>query len=188
MRFSAGTPVRCQTRKWPDQPHWSFDGFYLGEDEHGDWLGFPAGTHNSRPGYAFDSEVDSVTLAPPDAWWIATFHAPGIWCDLYIDICTPVEWGSHVARCVDLDLDVIRMSTAPQASLPPGKKAGPGELFIDDEDEFAEHQVAYGYPADVITRARAAADAVTAQVEAASGPFAGVADAWIETLRSLPRT
>ena len=50
---------------------------------------------------------------------------------------TPAEWDGHMLRAVDLDLDVVRGFN--------------GTVIVDDEDEFAEHQVAYGYPEDVIT-------------------------------------
>ena len=106
----------------------------------------------------------------PDGWYAATFHAPGIWCDLYVDIATPGAWDGTVLRAVDLDLDVVRMPDP----LPPGsvyagaEKAGrvAGEVFVDDEDEFAEHQVAYGYPAEVVEQAQASCDAVLADVRA----------------------
>lgn len=45
-----------------------------------------------------------------------------------------------VLRMVDLDLDVVRHRG--------------GETRIEDEDEFAEHQVSYGYPESVTSRAR----------------------------------
>ena len=47
------------------------------------WLGFPRGTHHARPGMAFDSDVDSVTLLVEGRWAVPTFHAAGIWCELY---------------------------------------------------------------------------------------------------------
>lgn len=161
--------VRCQMSKWGDRPHWQFTGVYLGEDEHGRWIGFPAGTHNSRPGYAFVSEVDSVTLVPYDHWFLATFHAPGIWCDLYVDIATPAVWEGDVLTSIDLDLDVIRMADS-------------GDTFVDDEDEFAEHTMAFGYPAQVVTTARASADAVLATVRAGAAPFDGSHQRWLDDL------
>ena len=111
-----GTPIRCEMTKWGDRPHWEFDGVYLGADEHGEWLGFPEGTLNQRPGLELVSEVDAVTLVPAEGWYAATFHAPGIWCDLYVDIATPGEWDGTVLRAVDLDLDVIRRSPTPPVS------------------------------------------------------------------------
>lgn len=168
MTFAPGDPIRVEVTKWGDRPHWEFDGVWLGSDAYGEWLGFPTGTHNARPGFAFDSEVDAVTLVPRDAFWLATFHAPGIWCDTYVDISTPSAWDGTVLRTVDLDLDVIRRDT--------------GEVYLDDEDEFLEHQVAFGYPADVIAAARASADEVFAAVEQRRAPYDGSHRRWLEQL------
>ena len=183
-----GSPIRCEMTKWGDRPHWRFEGTYLGADQHGEWLGFPAGTHNRRPGYEFHSEVDCVTLVPTGGWYAATFHAPGIWCDLYIDVTTPGEWQGDVLRAVDLDLDVIRMSTeAPTStrSAPQNLSAGPGETFIDDEDEFAEHQVAFGYPAEVIGAAQASCHELVAAVRAGLPPYDGAHERWLAELSRL---
>ena len=180
-----GTPVRVEMTKWGDRPHWQFEGVLLGSDEHGDWVGIVAGTHHHRPGYAFHSEVDSVTLIPRDDWYAATFHRPGIWCDLYVDIATPGEWDGDVLRAVDLDLDVIRMSPQPPVDHPLATLAGPGEAFVDDEDEFAEHQVAYGYPPEVVRNARDACDRVLADVRAGRAPYDGTHRRWLDALRQL---
>ncbi len=188
MTLVPGTPIRCEMTKWGDRPHWQFEGIYLGADEHGEWLGFPQGTHNHRPGYEFHSEVDAVTCVPPDRWYAATFQAPGIWCDVYIDITTPGEWDGTVMRAVDLDLDVIRMSSLPPTSTrsaPQNLTAGPGETFVDDEDEFAEHQVAYGYPADVIAAAQAACDALVVAVREGQAPYDGAHQRWLDALTRL---
>jgi hypothetical protein len=183
-----GTAIRCEMTKWGDRPHWQFDGIHLGADQHGEWLGFSAGTHNRRPGYEFHSEVDCVTLVPSSEWYAATFHAPGIWCDLYIDVTTPAAWDGEVLRAVDLDLDVIRMSPEPPrltGSFPQNMAAGPGEVFVDDEDEFAEHQVAFGYPAHVIEAARASCDELLAAVRAGLAPYDGTHLPWLERLSRL---
>ncbi|WP_207082652.1 DUF402 domain-containing protein [Nocardioides sp. S5] len=183
-----GTQIRCEMTKWGERPHWQFAGIFLGTDEHGEWLGFPAGTHNRRPGYEFHSEVDCVTLVPSDGWYAATFHAPGIWCDLYVDIATPGRWDGTVLRAVDLDLDVIRMSDPLPASVyAEAEKAGrvAGEVFVDDEDEFAEHQVAFGYPADVVEAAQAGCDEVLAAVRAGEAPYDGTHERWLTELSRL---
>lgn len=163
--------VRCQMTKWGDRPHWQFTGVHLGEDSHGRWIGFPTGTHNSRPGFAFDSEVDSVTLVPYDAWFLATFHAPGIWCDLYVDIATPAVWQGDLLTSTDLDLDVIRLTW--------------GEAFIDDEDEFAEHTKVFAYPPEVVASARASADFVLAAVREGRPPFDGSHQRWLDLLARI---
>ena len=46
--------------KWGDRPHWSFGGTYLGRDEHGDWIGYAAGTVFTRPGQQFAAPHDQV--------------------------------------------------------------------------------------------------------------------------------
>ena len=182
-----GDPIRVEVTKWGGRQHWRYRGLWLGRDEHGEWLGFPQGTHNYRPGFAFDSEVDCVTLVP-DAYWIATFHAPGIWCDLYVDVGTPATWEGDVLRTVDLDLDVIRMAPQPPVDslrAPQNLSAGWGEVFIDDEDEFAEHQVELGYPPEEVEAARSAADQVLASALAGTAPYDGSHVVWLERLAAL---
>ncbi|WP_052336518.1 DUF402 domain-containing protein [Nocardioides alkalitolerans] len=156
-----GTPVRVEMTKLGDHPHWRFTGRYLGADEHGDWIGFPAGTHHVRPGLAFDSDVDSVTLVRAGAHHLASLHAPGLWCDVYVDMATPPVWDHSgdvaVVRSVDLDLDVVRRDD--------------GTVFVDDEDEFAEHRVSLGYPAELVAAAERARDEVRAAVVAGVAPY-----------------
>jgi hypothetical protein len=185
-----GTPIRCEMTKWGDRPHWQSPGVYLGADEHGDWLGFPQGTPYTRPGAEFESAVDAVTLVPAGGWYAATVHAPGSWVDVYVDITTPGEWDGDVVRMVDLDLDVVRLADPmPDHALEAAVAAGrtSGEIYVDDEDEFAEHQVAFGYPADVIERAQASCDRVLAAVRAGLPPYDGAHRRWLDAL-SLLRT
>ncbi len=182
--MSPGDPIRVEMTKWGDRPHWSFDGIHLGADAHGEWLGFPAGTHNQRPGHEFHSQVDAVTLVPPGGWYAATFHAPGTWCEVYVDVTTPAAWDGHVLRAVDLDLDVIRMSPDHLAD-PLEWMAGPGETFVDDEDEFAEHQVALDYPERVIAAARASCDELEVAVRERVAPYDGSHQRWLEELARL---
>ena len=167
-----GRPVRVCMTKWGDRPHWEFDGVHLGADEHGEWIGFPTGTHHARPGLAFDSAVDSVTLVPTDGWWLATLHAPGIWADTYIDLATPAVWDGDVLRSIDLDLDVIRRSD--------------GTVYLDDEDDFLAHRELYGYPDDVVRAAETNAAMLLDAVRQRRAPFDGVtASAWLARLADL---
>ena len=50
--------------KWGDRPHWEMDAVYLGADDAGDWIGFPTGTHMSRPGRVGHHQNDQVGLVP----------------------------------------------------------------------------------------------------------------------------
>ncbi|KRF17091.1 hypothetical protein ASG90_07110 [Nocardioides sp. Soil797] len=186
-----GDPVRVAMTKWPDHPHWAYPAAYLGSDEHGDWIGVPAGTRMHRPGADFKAPVDQVCLAPTTgspatSGWFATFHGRGRDgsgagfvnlagpVDVYVDIATQPVWDATTIRSVDLDLDVVRGHS--------------GRVWIDDEDEFADHRVSLGYPAEVIELALANCQAVHAAVEAHLPPYDGpTAAAWMALLPSLPR-
>lgn len=170
----AGSPLWVRTRKWPDAPHWEFLGQRLGTDAAGTWVGVPSGTLICKPGKQFVAWCDHVVLVPATAGYLATLYGDDADrpVDCYVDITTPPVWneeGSEV-RLVDLDLDVIR--------------ATDGTVVIDDEDEFAQHQVQFGYPAAVIAAARRECDAVFGAVQARTKPFDGSHRAWIEALRA----
>ncbi|MCW2806176.1 MAG: hypothetical protein JWQ93_131 [Marmoricola sp.] len=165
-------PVRVECRKWPDDPHWEFDGLLLGIDGHGTWIGVTEGTLLASPTRAFQAAADHVTLVPHDAWWLATFYVdhPRRPFDTYVDITNPAVWhGEGLVRAVDLDLDVIKGTT--------------GRVWVDDEDEFAQHRVSLGYPEYVIEQAVASCEDVLAAVEAGKAPFDGSHRDWIARLR-----
>ncbi|WP_018155607.1 DUF402 domain-containing protein [Demetria terragena] len=179
-----GARVHVDHQKWDGSPHWqNGDGRYLGTDQWGRWIGVFAGARIYRQGHEFTSDVDSVAVLPSAHWWAARFydrppapdHDPDL-VNVYVDICSVPQW--HLEETpvrlslIDLDLDVIRCGET---------------TFIDDEDEFAEHQVSYGYPAAIVQRAEATAGEVLEQVTARTGPFAtGVAERWFAALLGLP--
>ena len=170
MRFSPGTPVRCEMSKWPDLPHWVYAGTYLGADAHGDWIGFPQGSRFTRPGADYVAPYDQVGLVPSgDVGWLAAFHSRGGPVNTYVDIATPPVWDGDVVRSVDLDLDVVSGWT--------------GRVWIDDEDEFAERRG--GYPDEIVRHALDTCRLVEQLMSAAAAPFDGSADAWLERLRSF---
>ena len=90
--------------KWGDRPHWEFDGTFLGSDEHGDWLGTPAGTLNARPGARFVSRGRRGrprARAPADRAVVPgdVPRRPADRCTVYVDITTPPIWdGPWCAR------------------------------------------------------------------------------------------
>jgi len=175
--FELGDPVRIEMEKWGGRPHWHIPGRWLGSDEHGDWIGIPAGTLMVRPGAEVVASHDQVGLVPLTArpeserGWLAAFHAPGAETWVYVDMTTPPVWDGPTVRAVDLDLDVIRMQS--------------GWVVVDDEDEFEEHQVRYGYPAEVVSLALATKDTVLEAVRSRAWPFDGTAAPWHELLLSL---
>lgn len=177
MTLELGDAVQIAMTKWGGRRHWQIPAVWLGSDEHGDWLGIPAGTLMVRPGLEVQSELDQVGLIPAavgsdvERGWMATFHrAPWhIW--VYVDMTTPPVWDETTVRAVDLDLDVIR-----------GRE---GDVAVDDEDEFAEHQVELGYPREIIALAEASRDRVYAAILAQDPPYDGSHEPWLATLRDL---
>lgn len=173
MTPQPGTAVRMVMTKWGDRPHWEFDAVLLGSDEHGDWVGIASGTNMSRPGAQYVAPVDQVSLVPAtgadeDRGWLATFHAAGGPVRVYVDITTPPTWDETVLRAVDLDLDVV---------------CGPtGRIWIDDEDEFAEHRVQLDYPDAISRLAMTSCDRVQAAMQAGLAPYDGTAAAWLGRL------
>lgn len=166
--------VRCVTQKWPADAHWEFDARLLGADAIGIWIGVAEGTLLARPTRAFHAASDHVVLIPHDDWWIATFYDddPRRPVDTYVDITTPAVWEGDVVRAVDLDLDVVRRTD--------------GSVFIDDDDEFQEHQLTLAYPTTVVHSAQQASARVLAAVKTDAAPFdRRTAAGWIAELQSI---
>lgn len=162
--------------KWGRRPHWEFDATFLGSDRAGDWIGIPAGTRMIRPGAEYVAPVHQVGLSPapgpnPDRGWLATFHAEGGEVHTYVDMTTPPYWTDLDLNAVDLDLDVVRDPD--------------GRVWVDDEDEFAQHQRAFGYPAEIVDLARTTAERIRKALRDQQHPFDGTADAWLERLSEL---
>jgi uncharacterized protein len=162
--------VDLDMKKWVDRQHYRMDAEYLGRDEFGSWLAIPAGTPIHGPTGDNPLWYSFVTLIPDDAWWVAS------WNDerdtnhgLYVDITTVSVWvaDDHVT-CVDLDLDVIRRRD--------------GTVFLDDEDEFAENRLKYGYPNEVVAGAEAAAQDIIEAVSERREPFDAVGARWLDQL------
>jgi protein associated with RNAse G/E len=152
--------VRVVYRKYDGSLHWHTTMRWLGEDEHGIWTGSPPmSTMRKGDGPVVTFAHAQVMLFPRDAWWTAAFNDAPAKTEIYCDITTPVRWptASEVTM-IDLDLDVCRT------------RGGPVELL--DADEFAEHQVSYGYPAEVISAAEQSAGWLQVALKARREPFA----------------
>ncbi|WP_458085334.1 DUF402 domain-containing protein [Streptomyces malaysiensis] len=160
--------VSVNYRKYDGSLHWNLRMRRLGEDGHGVWLGLPAGAV-MRKGYGppVPIECAHVMLFPHEVWWTAVFNAAPRETEVYCDIATPPEWVSdHEVTMVDLDLDVLRKRTD-------------GSTLLVDQDEFAEHQVRYGYPADVIAEAEAAGRWLMDAVDGRAEPFGNAFEPWL---------
>lgn len=169
MRFEVGQPVRVEFTKWNGRPHWAYDGVFLGVDQYGEWIGHRAGTLMARPGRSVTDTLAWVTLVPSDRAWLSSYNPLEHHLAMYIDLTTPARWEAETLQAIDLDLDVV----VPRDGREP---------FIDDEDEFAEHQVLYGYPDDVVARTERTAKELLVAVIDREPPFDGTADHWLGEL------
>ncbi|XAS65389.1 hypothetical protein ACOM2C_00740 [Pseudarthrobacter sp. So.54] len=152
--LAAGDLVVSRNRKWNGKDHWVVPGTYLGADEHGWWIFQGAHEFCSRPGAAFYAESDAVLLVPRSGEYVATFY----------DEAHPAGVQVYV------DLDVIR--TVDRG------------VYVDDEDEFAEHRIDMDYPADVVDRITAASDQLYQAVKAQQPPFDGADREWFRRGRA----
>ncbi len=165
--MSDETTIRVVFTKYDGSLHWNHDALLLGEDGHGVWAGCRAGALLRR---GHDHEVvfqeAFVMLFPREGWWTASFNAAPSRTEIYCDIATVPSWPDPgTVTMADLDLDVIRKRN--------------GRVYLDDEDEFTEHQVRYGYPAGVVAAARGAADTLLAAVRRNAEPFATAYRPWL---------
>ncbi len=156
-------------RKFDGRLHRRAAEVHLGEDEWGTWLGVPVGTAVYYAA-ADVSRIDrhrAVRLIPRDGWFTAMFFAPTRNLEMYCDITAPAAWaGPAQVSIVDLDLDVART------------RRGGVELL--DEDEFAVHQVKYGYPAEVTTRATESAQRILTASRNRVEPFGSHYVTWLD--------
>ena len=90
-----------------------------------------------------------------------------------------IMFSDFLAVCWDMVANEIaktRYMTDGQMSLPLVVRTANGTTSVEDEDEFADHQVKYGYPEYLIQQAERATAAVAAQVNGREGPFGEVGD------------
>jgi hypothetical protein len=156
---TAQSQVRVVYRKYDGSLHWHMTADRLGSDEYGTWLGAPAGTEAQRGSEAPVTIGQSfVRLIPHSGAWTMNCNAAPAWTEIYIDVTTAPRWvaADHV-EMIDLDLDVVRFRD--------------GSAEILDIDEFAEHQIRYWYPPDVIQGAEQTAARMLEAVTSHAEPF-----------------
>jgi hypothetical protein len=111
--------------------------------------------------------IPFVVLVPRDAWWTAMFNPRPRSSEVYCDITSPARWlGDDEVHLVDLDLDVVRRRMT-------------GDVELRDEDEFAEHRVAFGYPEELVEQAYAAARWLRGALADGTEPFASAYHPWL---------
>jgi uncharacterized protein len=159
--------VHVDERKWPDRLHWQYSARRLGSDEHGVWLHTPVGTV-ARRGTEPPLELQHgfVVCVPDGEWWIAEFYWDHPWHETYVNVGTPPQWEGDRMTQVDLDLDVVRKVD--------------GSVAVLDEDEFAQHQIAYQYSEDLIESTRSATRRAVELLTHSQEPFGSASQRWIE--------
>jgi protein associated with RNAse G/E len=161
--------VRVVYRKYDQRLHWHQWMRYLGEDQYGVWLGAPPNSVSQRGSEPEVSHRQAhVQLFPRDQWFTAIFNDEPRSTEIYCDITTPVTFGESEFTMIDLDLDVV--------------KRRDGSIYVDDEDEFAEHQVMFGYPPDVIAEAQSTCDWLV-QAVATDEPFLTIYKTYLDKVR-----
>ena len=115
-----------------------------------------------------------VSLVPHRGAYAVGFYPEHRDVRVYVDMTTEPVWQTRrgddggpewEVTMVDLDLDVVLTRD--------------GDLYVDDEHEFAEHQVALGYPPEVTALAERWRHLVFAAVASGEEPFATVGHAWL---------
>ncbi|MEV8267167.1 DUF402 domain-containing protein [Microbacterium sp. NPDC076911] len=172
QRPAPGTRLKFRWRKWDGGAHWVHDCVYLGQDQWGDWLGQIPGWGSSRPARSFVADHANVTLVPPSGDYAFTHNAAPHRTRVYIDLAWDLRWSDGEPTGIDMDLDVVDRVD--------------GGVYIDDRDEWDEHRVAYGYPADVVEFLDALASDLERQVTARTAPFDDATVAhWLNELAAL---
>ena len=164
-------PVIIQYFKHPDQLHWRHETVRLGEDEHGTWMGARRGATLQR---GHEPEMGApwafVQLITPGQWWTLIANEPSR-IRFYVDIVTPPVWQTDgLVTMTDLDLDVVQQTD--------------GSIYIDDEDEFADHRIRFEYPDEWVIRATSTAAEIEERLRRGEEPFLSVADQWLDQVRS----
>ncbi len=174
-RADVSVPVKFQWSKLDGTQHWSHRTVALGEDEFGFWFGQKKGTRSSRPGRANLQGTDVLMLVPIVGQWVAKFFPEGRrgGRQVYVDLATQVRYRAdrHLVTAVDMDLDVIKSVTR--------------GVWIEDQDEFMEHEGSMKYPADLVRKVWGDAVAVEKMVREGSGPFGGRAEYWFDVFTKL---
>lgn len=167
--------VTIQFYKNPDILHWGFDGLLLGDDDYGRWVALPKGSRRWKGEIEWrPTGEDAVQCFPHDGWWVLHYNGPAVLGSHFVDISTQPTWREGRMEMIDLDLDLIVFCD--------------GTVQIEDEDEFAVHQIQFGYTPVMIERARAETEELAARLRRREEPFFEVAESWLQRVTAIPMT
>jgi len=151
--------------KWGGTRHWRYELEELGADAYGTWFAGRPGTALQRGDEPPIFELHGfVTLVPVIGDWIAIWRSVGDLA-IYVDVTdTPRRRGSRI-DAVDLDLDVVAFRD--------------GRVEIIDVDEFEDHRITLGYPAQIAASAQATAMWLLDQIPLRTPPFDDTGPSWL---------
>lgn len=158
--------VRVVYTKYNGAAHRDYPARRLDSDDLGTWVGVPRGTASVYHGRPSVEQIPFVLLIPHNAWWTGMFNPRPRTSEVYCDITTPARWEGDTVHIVDLDLDVVRRRET-------------GLVELRDEDEFAVHRESFGYPADLVEEAYAAARKLLVALGDGTEPFATHYRKWL---------
>ncbi len=157
--LAPGCQVLLRATKYDGSPHWIQPFTVLSDDGNLLITRYRAKTPIFTSRGEFRSPYDSTVYFWRDRWYnVFRLARPG--CELslwYCNVTTPPVVRAGTIEYVDLDLDV---AVRPD-----------GCIRILDEDEFEEHRRRYGYPPEVVERARRAAEEVAELARQRAFPF-----------------
>ncbi len=155
--------IRSASTKYDGSIHYEFDTYLIDHVDGCLRLWIPAGTPNN--GYRGPGvfERDALAVFFPDdprRGFNVFLHQqpyPGLDMVMASDMLMNAHLDGDTLRWIDLDLDVEVFAD--------------GRIELVDEDEFAEHQLRYDYPPEVIAAAEASAELALELARTASFPF-----------------
>lgn len=183
-RPEPGTRLLFRWRKWDGMPHWEHDCLYLGSDAWGDWFGQDSGWRSIRPGRDMAVRSRNVTLVPPTGDYAYTWNSPPQHTRIYIDVAWDIAWtDAGEPAGIDMDLDVVRREPDEPYIDREGVLRHPGDVYIEDRDEWDLHRMEYGYPAEIVSHLEQLALDLEQQVSAGAAPFdEATAQHWLDRL------
>ncbi len=189
LRPAPGTRLIFRWRKWDGTPHWVHDCVFLGSDQWGDWFGQREGWRSFRPGRESAAMGSNVTLLPPSGDYCLTWNEPPASTRIYIDVAWDLRWHDGEPTGIDMDLDVVRRDPAAAYRDRDGVLRQPGDVYIEDRDEWDDHRVKYGYPLPIVEQLESVAVELDRAVRAEEAPFnAATAHRWLERFDALERS
>lgn len=146
QRARPGSRVLLRATKYDGAAHWIQPFRVLSDDGTLLVTSYRARTPIYTSRCEFRSPYDSVVYFWRDRWYnVFRLSRPGCRTALwYCNVATPPRFDGCQISYVDLDLDV--------------KVFPSGCIELVDEEEFEEHRRSYGYPDDIVARAREAVD------------------------------